>query len=69
MEPMTNLPSEYLPETDMVFEPVYDFDLLDDTGHEDIQEHESAWQKIERRKEFAWLRDQMIDWDDWEFDD
>lgn len=26
----------------------------------------SAWRRIEQRRESAWLRDQLTDWDDWD---
>jgi hypothetical protein len=26
----------------------------------------TAWQKIEHRREMAWLRDQTADWDYWD---
>ena len=26
----------------------------------------AAWQRIEQRRESAWLRDQLTDWDDWD---
>ena len=28
----------------------------------------SAWQRLEERKDDAWLRDQLADWDDWDED-
>lgn len=26
----------------------------------------SAWRRIEQRRDSAWLRDQLTDWDDWD---
>ncbi len=29
---------------------------------------QSAWQRLDERKDDAWLKDQLADWDDWDED-
>ena len=29
---------------------------------------QSAWQRLDERKDDAWLKDQLADWDDWDDD-
>ena len=72
MNQIAEYPTEYMDESDTAFDPAYDFDFLDDPLGDDEGTsllNESAWQKIERRKETAWLRDQMVDWGDWDIYD
>lgn len=72
MNQIAEYPTEYMDESDAAFDPAYDFDFLDDAMDEEEGAdllNESAWRKIERRQESAWLRDQMVDWDDWELND
>ncbi|MDX1404576.1 MAG: hypothetical protein R3192_08560 [Woeseiaceae bacterium] len=47
------------------FDPEFYDDLeIDDTGKS--ASSVAAWQRIEMRKESDWLRNQVVDWDDWD---
>ena len=45
-------------------------DEFDFSAESEAQDHGeklmTAWQKIEHRREMAWLRDQTADWDYWD---
>lgn len=71
--------SKYTETTDEEFDD-FEFSLaadadLDDTDTVAAQRAsavmcgKSAWQRIEQRRETAWLRDQLTDWDDLDIGD
>ena len=60
--------TEFLDDGDMLFDAASNIEIDDDPTVEVVnrQSIETARRKIERRKESAWLRDQLNDWDGWD---
>jgi hypothetical protein len=62
-------PSEELDELEYSDGPDYDLELFDETPIDEMLKAafgESARRRVERRAETAWLRKQLVDWDDWD---
>ncbi len=60
---------ENIDDLDFSYGPGSDDDFFADTFVDELEEDDSGFsarQCIERREEAAWLRSQMVDWDDWD---
>lgn len=60
---------EDIDEFEFSYGPDFDIELFDATAVDEIPENDStlaAWRRIERRQESRWLRNQVVDWDDWD---
>lgn len=56
---------------DPAFGPDFDADLVDVEAESDDMRPQSsfqqaAWQRLDERRDAAWLREQLSDWDDWD---
>ena len=54
---------------DPSFGPEFDVDLVEDvsgTTAAGSKFRQSAWQRLDERRDAAWLREQLSDWDDWD---
>lgn len=54
---------------DVGFGPELDSDISD--FDDDVPERDyvqSAWQRLDERRDAKWLKDQLSDWDDWDDD-
>lgn len=59
---------EEFDEFEFSYGPDVDVELFDDTAVDEIPEGDSslaAWRRIERRQENKWLRNQVVDWDEY----
>lgn len=58
-----------LDDFDSSFGPDFETDIVDDVTEETVTRSvytRSAWQRLDERKDAAWLREQLSDWDDWD---
>jgi hypothetical protein len=54
---------------DPSFGPDFDVDLVDDVSSATTpgsKYSQSAWQRLDERRDAEWLREQLSDWDDWD---
>lgn len=59
---------EEFDELEITCGPDFDQELFDDTAVDEVPENDSslaAWRRIERRQESLWLRNQVVDWDEY----
>ena len=59
---------EEFDELEYSYGPDFDQELFDDTAVDEVPENDAslaAWRRIERRQESQWLRNQVVDWDEY----
>lgn len=59
---------EEFDELELSYGADFDPELFDDTAVDEVPENDSglaAWRRIERRQESQWLRNQVVDWDEY----